>query len=88
MSEIVKLAKGGNYQLACQKHFDVVHPNWKSFNIRGADTAANHPNQWFQASADFHKALNGPAPAKANDSTIDSRNEPESSVSPPDEIEN
>ena len=63
MSEIVKLAKTGNYQVACQRHFDVVHPNWRAYNIKTADGAANHPNLWFQASTEYHKALRGPQPS-------------------------
>ena len=30
MKEIVALAKSSNYQLACQKHFDVTHPGHQS----------------------------------------------------------
>ncbi len=26
VTEIVKTAKSGNFQIACQKHFDVTHP--------------------------------------------------------------
>ena len=26
VKEIVALAKGSNYQVACQRHFDVTHP--------------------------------------------------------------
>jgi DNA primase large subunit len=59
VSDIVKLAKSSNYQLACQKHFDAVHPNWRGLNIKNGDGAANHPNQWFQASVEFHKAKSG-----------------------------
>ena len=56
-NEIIKLAKNGHYQVACQRHFDTVHPNWKSMNIKTAEDAANHPNQWFNASVEFHKSL-------------------------------
>jgi uncharacterized linocin/CFP29 family protein len=36
VKEIVTLAKsGGNYQLACQKHFDVTHPEHSQMDIRG-----------------------------------------------------
>jgi hypothetical protein len=30
ISEIQGLAKGSNYQMACQKHFDVTHPGHMS----------------------------------------------------------
>lgn len=26
VQDIVKTAKSGNYQIACQKHFDITHP--------------------------------------------------------------
>ena len=39
--------------MACQKHFDITHPGPSTENI------ANHPNQWFLASVNYHKAKNG-----------------------------
>lgn len=59
VSDIVKMAKTSNYQLACQRHFDAVHPNWRAMNIIKGDGAANHPNQWFLASVEYHKAKAG-----------------------------
>ena len=38
VKEIVTLAKSGNYQLACQKHFDVTHPGHQTMEIRGVRT--------------------------------------------------
>ena len=32
--EIVNLAKTSNYQLACQKHFDVTHPNFQALDLK------------------------------------------------------
>lgn len=33
VQDIVRTAKSGNYQVACQKHFDVTHPGHLSMNI-------------------------------------------------------
>lgn len=53
--EILDLKRKKHYTLACQKHFDVVHPNAKS-NI-GVDLSGVgiHPNAWFLASTSYHK---------------------------------
>jgi DNA primase large subunit len=56
--EIVTLAKSSNYQVACQKHFDLTHPGHASMGLTN-DVVANHPNQWFQASVQYHKAKAG-----------------------------
>ena len=61
--------KLGNYQLACQRHFDAVHPNWRSFKLSNAESAANHPNQWFAASVEFHKALSGGGKSSSSSSS-------------------
>jgi len=56
--DVVTLAKTGNYQLACQKHFDITHPGHSAMaEVHGSDGVANHPNQWFQASVRYHKVL-------------------------------
>ena len=58
--DVVMLAKSGNYQLACQKHFDITHPGHSAMSeVQGSDGVANHPNQWFQASVRYHKVLEG-----------------------------
>ena len=70
-SEITRIAKNGDYQLACQKHFDYTHPNNGSqvlFQLKYMTTTilmflkgdvtgavANHPNLWFQTSVTYHK---------------------------------
>mmetsp|Transcript_21947 Transcript_21947/g.36751 ORF Transcript_21947/g.36751 Transcript_21947/m.36751 type:complete len:529 (+) Transcript_21947:67-1653(+) len=58
VSDVSQLAKSGNYQLACQKHFDITHPDHLSMDLKsGAE--ANHPNQWMQSSVNYHKLKNG-----------------------------
>ena len=60
IKEIMDAAKNNDYQVACQIHFDHTHPSHRQHNIKGADNAANHPNQWFQASAEYHRIISGP----------------------------
>ena len=54
-SEIVNLAKSGNAQLACLKHFQVMHPDSASRSDVPLDNVGNHPNAWFRASVAYHK---------------------------------
>lgn len=60
--DIVTLAKGSNgqsgqhYGLACQKHFDITHPDHLKLNIPNSDNVAIHPNQWYQASVQYYNA--------------------------------
>jgi hypothetical protein len=32
--EIVSIAKSGHYQVACQKHFDVTHPQHETLGLK------------------------------------------------------
>jgi DNA primase large subunit len=64
--DMMALVKGHNYQLACQKHFDLTHPDHHKLGPSKDgngnvifDAAANHPNSWFNASIAYHKAKNG-----------------------------
>lgn len=34
VKEIVATAKGGEYQLACQMHFELTHPGWSSMDLK------------------------------------------------------
>jgi len=60
VNDIVTLAKGGNgnaghhYGLACQKHFDLTHPDHQKMGISNSENVAIHPNQWFQASVQYY----------------------------------
>lgn len=53
---ILDLTKQKNYQLACQKHFEVTHSNIRSLNVN-LDGVGNHPNAWFHASLGYRKAI-------------------------------
>jgi DNA primase large subunit len=53
---ILGQAKSKNYQLACQKHFEVTHPKAAGVAAR-PDGVGNHPNAWFKASRIYHKEV-------------------------------
>ena len=54
-SEILNLQKTYQYQLACQKHFQVMHPEAASRSDVPLDNVGNHPNAWFRASVAYNK---------------------------------
>lgn len=56
---ILALKKSGNYQLACAKHFEVLHPNAAHMSDVQLDNVGNHPNAWFAASVSYHSKMNG-----------------------------
>ncbi|KAF0699032.1 Aste57867_10377 [Aphanomyces stellatus] len=45
---IVQLAKGKQFQIACKRHFESMHPHGNS------DAVGNHPNAFFEESRKFH----------------------------------
>jgi DNA primase large subunit len=53
---ILSLKKNHNYQLACTKHFEVLHPNAASAPDVQLDNVGNHPNSWFAASVSYHSS--------------------------------
>lgn len=58
---IVTLKKQNQFQLACLKHFDVVHKNAKSTEGVSLDNVGNHPNAWFRASVAYKEATSNVA---------------------------
>jgi DNA primase large subunit len=60
-NQIMQLKKNRNYQLACVKHFEVMHPNAASGANVPLDNVGNHPNAWFAASVAYHAKKNGEA---------------------------
>lgn len=48
--------RDGNFQLACAKHFEVMHPAAASLEGVNLDGVGNHPNAWFSASVSYHNA--------------------------------
>jgi DNA primase large subunit len=55
-SSILRLQKSNQYQLACQKHFEVMHPKAVSMEV-SVDNVGNHPNAWFRASVAYGEKL-------------------------------
>ena len=68
--QLVHLAKQQHqYQLACLKHFQVVHAAQQQNNLDNSssstdhnmvnmDNVGNHPNAWFRASVEYHEKYN------------------------------
>ena len=68
---IMSYKREGNYQLACTKHFETVHPGVLSLAAGGGqqqqqqggsvsvDSVGNHPNAWFSASVSYHNVKSG-----------------------------
>jgi DNA primase large subunit len=56
---ILSLKKNRDYQLACLKHFEVLHPNAASTPDVQLDNVGNHPNAWFAASVSYHAKKHG-----------------------------
>ena len=56
-SIVEKAKREGHYQLACQMHFEVTHPESFKYGVSGP--VAEHPNQWFQSSVTYHKEKSG-----------------------------
>ena len=68
---IMSYKREGNYQLACTKHFETVHPGVLSLAAGGGgqggqqsgsinlDGVGNHPNAWFSASVSYHNVKSG-----------------------------
>lgn len=64
--QILSLKKNRNYQLACVKHFEVLHPNAASAGGVPLDNVGNHPNAWFAASVAYNTKMNGEACEEKN----------------------
>ena len=70
VNNIVATAKKSNYQVACQMHFDAVHPGHSKMDLGFADGVySNHPNQWFEASTKFYKLKSGNSNSDNNSNT-------------------
>ena len=58
-NDIMNLKKKKHFNLACQKHFDVMHPSAaavKDLNLAGV---GDHPNAWYAASVAYRASKNG-----------------------------
>lgn len=54
---IMNLKKSSQFQLACQKQFEVQHPKAATMDVP-LENVGNHPNAWFRASVAYHDKLN------------------------------
>jgi hypothetical protein len=52
-SDIIKLCEGHHYQIACKRHFDVLHPNNK-----WEDSGTMHPSTYFKESERYYEEKN------------------------------
>ncbi len=78
-SEILSLKQKKHYNLACQKHFEVSHPNAigvKELNLNGV---GEHPNAWYAASVAYRVSKSGgdAAVGVKNNVEVSSGNSPE-----------
>lgn len=55
--EILAEQESHHYQLACMKHFKIVHPELHAFRDSSLDHVGNHPNAWFKASVEYTKSF-------------------------------
>lgn len=62
-ASIMSLKKSNQFQLACQKHFEVMHPGAASVESVPLDNVGNHPNSWFRASVAYNEIKAGGATA-------------------------
>lgn len=68
-SEIINLKRKSHFNLACQKHFEVTHPNAVSSQDVSLNGVGEHPNAWYASSVAYNEAKSG---AKvANDSNTE-----------------
>ncbi|GMH74598.1 hypothetical protein TrLO_g4236 [Triparma laevis f. longispina] len=57
--DIMAHKKNKMYQLACAKHFEVTHPGAAKTEGVDLDGVGNHPNAWFNSSAQYWKQKDG-----------------------------
>lgn len=75
VKDIVQLAKSSNYQIACQRHFEVLHPGYLDMpDLKLADSVANHPNQWYLTSVNYHKLKNGKSAVSESNNNMNNNN--------------
>ena len=58
-NEIMNLKKKDHYNLACQKHFEIMHPNATGMKDLSLNGVGDHPNAWYAASAAYVAGTSG-----------------------------
>mmetsp|Transcript_20524 Transcript_20524/g.31139 ORF Transcript_20524/g.31139 Transcript_20524/m.31139 type:complete len:537 (-) Transcript_20524:134-1744(-) len=56
-SEMIKLKKEKHYNIACQKHFEYMHPNASSVQEINLSGVGDHPNAWYTSSVAYRAAM-------------------------------
>ena len=46
--------KKKNYQIACQRHFELSHPKSPEHVLPDLNGVGSHPNAWFKASRSYY----------------------------------
>lgn len=67
-----KVKNGGHFQLACQLHFDAVHPDHLKTIPGEGDAAHTHPNSWMKASLAYNRAKTGKNAVSSGEKTVGS----------------
>ncbi|KAJ8600125.1 hypothetical protein CTAYLR_003452 [Chrysophaeum taylorii] len=57
-AELRQLSKSHNYQIACQRHFEFLHPGAAAADQEISAGVGNHPNAFFKASRAYYDANN------------------------------
>ena len=52
VNEIVNLVVGQHYQIACRRHFELLHPDYSN------QIVVSHPNQYYDESRKYYKEKN------------------------------
>ena len=68
---IMKLKREGNPNLACTRHFEIMHPNAGSVDGVSLEGVGNHPNAWFSASKKYYEAKEGGASSPTSSKEIE-----------------
>ena len=55
VKRIMEETQKGHFNLACVKHFEAVHPNYKNVEGIQLDELGSHPNAWFQGSRNYYE---------------------------------
>ncbi len=58
-SEIMNLKKTKHFNLACQRHFQAMHPSAHTVPDLNLGGVGDHPNAWYAASVAYHGATSG-----------------------------
>ena len=55
VKRITEETQKGRFNLACVKHFEALHPNYKDVEGIQLDDLCDHANAWFQGSRNYYE---------------------------------